>query len=1161
MKSPTPPPRALRGASWLWLSAALVACGQPGGGDAPCPEGTVRAGADECVDPGALDAGPDLGEDGDDGGMIADAETDAGASGDLPFVVDSVFAASGFMGDGEAGGIEATEVCPMRGGEGRGLCHRFVHTQGEAGWAGVWWQSPGGNWGEMPGHPVPAGATRLQFAAWGAAGGETITFAVGYGPADGFGVEQTVALTDSPTIYTIDLAGVPYADIAGGFSWVNQGEGGGVEFFVDDIVFAADPADAVDPCTVRCAMVRGLGECAGVPGHGACKQRCAERRAGACSAEADTWLGCVGDGGWACEADMPVSANGCAVERQALLDCEGAGGPATLPFYIDDHFFMTGYMGGGEIEVGDCPMGMDGGTCRRITWTPGGEPWIGFFFQHPAENWGDLPGLAVAPGATHVRFRAWGEAGGERANFAVGISDVDGFSNESGYMALGTEPMDLWLPVPGDVEELTGGFAWFLENPAGAETVTFYLDDVQWRDDAVPGAVEGGGCTDPEADNHDPEAAEDDGSCVYPVAFQVDMSCHDQPFGEVLISGPFCEWCAEGFPLADDDGDGVWTATYAFPVGPLEYKYILDGFAAQEDLIDDVAAGGQCAPITDGVGFANRQIIIEGPRTQSDTYGQCTACGEEPVDPPDRDRPFEAVTFDDPEVEYGLRGFGGAEDSSVVVDPTNPDNMVGRVLKSGAAELWAGTTLWTGPNETVGIIPIDADNTRMTVRVWSPVAGIQVRLKIEDSADAAISVETEATVTAEGMWEELTFDFANQAPGTAALNVDAIYDRASIFFDFGVPGAEAGERVYFFDDVAFGGEGGPIDPPDPDPIFETVTFDDPDIEYGLRGFGGAEDASVVVDPTNPDNMVGRVLKSGAAELWAGTTLWTGPNETVGVIPIDADNTRMTVRVWSPVAGIQVRLKIEDSTDAAISVETEATVTAEGMWEELTFDFANQAPGTAALNVDAIYDRASIFFDFGVPGAEAGERVYFFDDVAFGGEGGPVDPPEPAADFPITFDDPTVDYALIGFGGAEEATIEVDPAGGMNRVARVVKSAAAELWAGTTIATGLQQSVPVIGLDPAAPRMTVRVWSPVADIPVRLKIEDAGDPTVSVETEARATVVDGWELLTFDFSVEAPGTAPFNPDAVYDKVSIFFDFGVPGVEAGERVYVFDDVDVP
>ncbi len=626
----------LRIVSALLIAAPLIGCDDENTGDASCPPGTVRSGGAWVPPPaGAPRPAP--------GGAAAGAGHAGGARagppprdggpgpGALPVAVDEVFAPAGYMGDGETGGIVESNDCPARAGDAAGTCHHFVHTPGEAGWGGVWWQSPAGNWGDGPGYAMPAGATRVQFVAWGAAGGEVLTFGAGYGPADGFAVEQVVTLTDTPTTYSLDLAGVPYADIAGGFVWINQGAGGGVDFYVDDIQHLTDPSDTVDPCTVSCATLRGLGECAGVPGYGACTAQCATRQAGDCAMQADAYLGCVGADGWRCADDAPTPANDCAAAEAALTACEGEQA-APLPFYIEDHFVMSGMMGGGEVTVGDCPADAGGGACRAITWTPGEAAWAGFYFQFPENNWGDLPGLKIAEGATHVRYRVWGATGTERAKFGVGINDADGFQNESSFQVLPTEPVEGFLTVPAGTTEVVGGFAWYLENPEGAASVTFYLDDVQWRDDAPPGGA--AGCTDPTADNYDAAAAQDDGSCVFPVTFRVDMGCADAPFAEVLISGPFCAWCAEGFALADDDGDGIWTATYAFPAGMLEYKYIVDAFAGQEDLIDDVQAGaGACAPVTDGATFANRQVVVAGPVSLDETYGQCGACGEEPPPP------------------------------------------------------------------------------------------------------------------------------------------------------------------------------------------------------------------------------------------------------------------------------------------------------------------------------------------------------------------------------------------------------------------------------------------------------------------------------------------------------------------------------------------------
>ncbi len=519
--------------------------------------------------------------------------------------------------------------------------------------------------------------------------------------------------------------------------------------------------------------------------------------------------------------------------------------------------------------------------------------------------------------------------------------------------------------------------------------------------------------------------------------------------------------------------------------------------------------------------------------------------------PPPPPTGWDTITFDDAAVTYTLTGFGGADDSTVVADPTNAANKVARVLKSATAELWAGTTVSTGPNFSVPAIPFTASATTMTVRVWSPDAGIQVRLKVEDAADPTKSVETEATVTTAAGWQTLTFNFANQAAGTAALNLAYTYNKASIFFNFGVTGATAGAKTYYFDDVAFGGG----TPPPPPTGWDTITFDDAAVTYTLTGFGGADDSTVVADPTNAANKVARVLKSATAELWAGTTVSTGPNFSVPAIPFTASATTMTVRVWSPDAGIQVRLKVEDAADPTKSVETEATVTTAAGWQTLTFNFANQAAGTAALNLAYTYNKASIFFNFGVTGATAGAKTYYFDDVAFGG-GAP--PPPPTGWDTITFDDAAVTYTLTGFGGADDSTVVADPTNAANKVARVLKSATAELWAGTTVSTGPNFSVPAIPFTASATTMTVRVWSPDAGIQVRLKVEDAADPTKSVETEATVTTAAGWQTLTFNFANQAAGTAALNLAYTYNKASIFFNFGVTGATAGAKTYYFDDV---
>lgn len=166
------------------------------------------------------------------------------------------------------------------------------------------------------------------------------------------------------------------------------------------------------------------------------------------------------------------------------------------------------------------------------------------------------------------------------------------------------------------------------------------------------------------------------------------------------------------------------------------------------------------------------------------------------------------VSFDSTSVSYGLVGFGGAEASTIAADPADANNKVAKVIRAAGSQSYAGTTI-TATNAS-GVqtgfmpkIPFNVTDTSMTVRVWSPDAGIPVRLKVEDSSDPNKSVETEATVTTAAGWQTLTFNFANQAAGTAPLNLAYNYNKATLFFDFGRPQASAVQKTYYFDDVSF----------------------------------------------------------------------------------------------------------------------------------------------------------------------------------------------------------------------------------------------------------------------------------------------------------------------------------------------------------------------
>lgn len=345
-----------------------------------------------------------------------------------------------------------------------------------------------------------------------------------------------------------------------------------------------------------------------------------------------------------------------------------------------------------------------------------------------------------------------------------------------------------------------------------------------------------------------------------------------------------------------------------------------------------------------------------------------------------------------------LTGFGGAEDATITADPTDASNRVARVVKSATAELWAGVTVSICPSDALVRLPFSSTLTTLTARVWAPAAGVPVRLKVEDAADPTKTAETEATTTVAAGWQTLLFNFANPATGTAALNLANTYNKASIFFNFGRTGAQGGGGTFYFDDLAFRGSSFTVACPSTGgggggATINSITMDEPTPPL-LTGFGGAEDSSIVADPTNAANKVARVIKSATAELWAGTTISKLPNEAIAPIGFTATERTITARVWSPTAGTPVRMKVETAGDPTRSVETEATTTAAGAWQTLSFNFANPAAGTAALNLAFTYNKLSVFFNFGTTGAAAGgARTYYIDDISYpavaatGGGGG------------------------------------------------------------------------------------------------------------------------------------------------------------------------------
>jgi hypothetical protein len=462
---------------------------------------------------------------------------------------------------------------------------------------------------------------------------------------------------------------------------------------------------------------------------------------------------------------------------------------------------------------------------------------------------------------------------------------------------------------------------------------------------------------------------------------------------------------------------------------------------------------------------------------------------------------------------------------SVIPNPVsggiNTSAQVARMQKFPGA-VFAGSTLALGGNIDFSAGPA------FTVKVWSPRA-VPVLFKLE-------GLDQERSVSHSGgsEWQELCFDFTGSTAGAPSSAITFI-------FDLGVAGnaeADPTNWTFYFDDITQ--VAGCAAAPPGDPV--GIDFDGPGPFNFLDFEGGVATVIANPDPSgiNTSAQVARMQKFAGA-VFGGSTLPLASAVDFSAGPA------FTVKVWSA-RPVPVLFKLE-----GLNQERSATHSGGSTWQELCFDFSGSTVGAPATGITFI-------FDLGVAGDAENDPdnwTFYFDDIEqVSGCGAP--PPPPVGNFPtITFDDPALTYTLTDFGGNASVVLN-DPVGGSNQVVQVVKTAGAELWAGTTVSTLPDQAVPVIPFTASETRMTVRVYSPDVGIPVRLKVENAADDTVSVETEATTTVANGWETLTFDFSAQAPGTAALNLSSTYNKLSIFFNFGTTGATAGEKIYFFDDI---
>ena len=475
------------------------------------------------------------------------------------------------------------------------------------------------------------------------------------------------------------------------------------------------------------------------------------------------------------------------------------------------------------------------------------------------------------------------------------------------------------------------------------------------------------------------------------------------------------------------------------------------------------------------------------------------------------------ITFESPTVDYTFGNFGGGAVTKInnpQVNGINTSSKVGRMIKS-APEVWGGSVISLGN-------PIDfSANKVFRMKAFSPRAGAKVLLKVENLTNGGISFEKEATISVANTWEDLVFNFN-------AINTANSYQKVVLIFELGTVGDGSSNFTFLFDDIRLTNQL-------PTSLLALpVTFDLPSINYTVVDFGNNQTTDAA-DPSNASNPVKKTTKPTGAETWAGTTIGAGFTSN---IPFTASTTQMSVKVYSPAAGIRIRLKVEDRTNNARSVETEAMTQAANTWETLVFDFANQSAGTAAMNLSYSYNMASIFFDFGNTGTG---KIFYWDDVAFL----PTNVMPNYLALPLDFQSTTIAYPFINFDGGNASVVNNPSATGINTSTKVVKMIknAGQVWGGSLLAM-----VNPINFS-VNKTFKMKVYSPRIGAKVLLKVE--GPNGAAFEKEVLTTTANAWELLTFDYSA-------INVGLSYQSIVLIFDLGTMGDGSPNFTFYFDDI---
>ncbi|MDC8005150.1 T9SS type A sorting domain-containing protein [Aureisphaera galaxeae] len=381
--------------------------------------------------------------------------------------------------------------------------------------------------------------------------------------------------------------------------------------------------------------------------------------------------------------------------------------------------------------------------------------------------------------------------------------------------------------------------------------------------------------------------------------------------------------------------------------------------------------------------------------------------------------------------------------------------------------------------------------------VWSPLAGTPVLLKLENSV-TGVNVERQVNMTATNAWEELTFDFSTEGALT--------FDSVTIFMNFNV--VDPNTNIFYWDNLEQFDIGATV---------VELPFDFEGTPPLFNDFNGSFTQVIAnPDPTgvNPSaNVAENTVPSNAA--FAGVNI---PVTTDVDITVEKG---FRMDVWSPLAGTPVLLKLENSV-TGVNVERQVNMTTTNAWEEITFDFSTEGGLT--------FNSITVFMNFNV--VDPNTNIFYWDNLE-------------QFNFPATL---PIDFEgnqppLNDFNGSFTQVIANPDASGINTSANVAENTVPSNAAFAGV------NIPVTTLDISVDKgFIMDVWSPLADLPVLLKLENSVTG-VNVERLVNMTQTNAWEELTFDFSSEG--------DLTFDSVTVFMNFNV--VDPNTNIFYWDNLE--